>query len=86
MLDGEDQSLADGLLPRIDFVDAADGAGGDAGVGESLQPVWTNDQPPLFNKLDVNALLPAFIDGEHSMAWITDRFNGLPSTPNCDQV
>ena len=46
---------------------------------------WTNEAPPLFNKLDTNALLPAFVDGERSMAWITDRFNGVPTTSNCGQ-
>lgn len=46
---------------------------------------WTNEQPPLFNKLDVNSLLPAFVDGERTMSWITDRFNGLPTNSNCGQ-
>jgi hypothetical protein len=46
---------------------------------------WTNEQPPLFNKLDVNLYLPVYVDGERSMAWITDRFNGVPTTPNCGQ-
>ena len=45
--------------------------------------LWTNEQPPLFNKLDTNAMLTPFVDGERSMAWITDRFNGVPTTPNC---
>ena len=48
--------------------------------------LWTNEEPPLFNKVDVNALLPPFVDGERSMAWITDRFNGIPATPNCDSI
>lgn len=46
---------------------------------------WTNEQPPFLNKTDINSLLPAFVDGERSMAWITDRFNGVPTTPNCGQ-
>ena len=46
---------------------------------------WTNEQPPLFNKLDTNSLLAPFVDGERSMAWVTDRFNGVPTTPNCQQ-
>ncbi len=25
------------------------------------------------------------VDGERGMQWIADRFNGLPSTPNCGQ-
>jgi secretory lipase len=47
---------------------------------------WTNEQPPLFNKLDVNSMLPVFVDGERSMAWVTDRFNGIPTTPNCGDI
>jgi triacylglycerol lipase len=48
--------------------------------------VQTNEEPPFLNKLDVNALLPAFVDGERSMAWLADRFNGLLTTPNCEQL
>lgn len=48
--------------------------------------LWTNEQPPLFNKLDINTLLPPFVDGERSMAWIADRFNGAPTTPNCAEI
>ena len=48
--------------------------------------LWTNEQPPLFNKLDINTLLPPFVDGERSMAWIADRFNGVPTTPNCPDI
>ena len=44
---------------------------------------WTNEQPPLFNKLVINHALPMFVEGERSMQWIADRFNGLPTTPNC---
>lgn len=47
---------------------------------------WTNEQPPLFNKLDVNAMLPVFVDGERSMAWVTDRFNGVPTESNCGEL
>jgi hypothetical protein len=47
---------------------------------------WTNEQPPLFNKLDVNALLPAFVDGERSIGWVSDRFNGVPTTSNCAEI
>ncbi|OSC23696.1 triacylglycerol lipase [Mycobacterium vulneris] len=48
--------------------------------------LWTNEQPPFLNKLDVNALLGAFVDGERSMAWIADRFNGVPTIPNCGEI
>jgi triacylglycerol lipase len=46
---------------------------------------WTNEQPPLFNKLNVNALLSPLVDGERDIAWLTDRFNGVPTTPNCGE-
>ena len=46
---------------------------------------WTNEQPPLFNKLVVNHGLPMFVDGERAMQWIADRFNGVPTTPNCGE-
>ena len=36
-----------------------------------------------FNKLVINHTLPLFVDGERAIGWITDRFNGLPTTPNC---
>ena len=54
-------------------------------MGADVQ-FWTNEEPPLFNKLDINNLLPVYVDGERSMAWISDRFNGLPTTPNCDEL
>ena len=43
----------------------------------------TNEEPPLFNKAVVNHGLPMVVDGEAAMQWITDRFNGVPSAPNC---
>lgn len=46
---------------------------------------WTNEQPPLFNKLVVNHAMPYLVDGERAMQWVADRFNGLPTTPNCGQ-
>lgn len=48
--------------------------------------LWTNEQPPLFNKLNINSMLPVFVDGERSMAWITDRFNGLSTAPSCPEI
>lgn len=47
---------------------------------------WTNEQPPFLNKIAVNHALTYFVDGERGMQWITDRFNGLPTTPNCGQI
>lgn len=46
---------------------------------------WTNEQPPFLNKAVVNHALPMLVDGERAMQWIADRFNGLPTTPNCGQ-
>jgi hypothetical protein len=48
--------------------------------------LWTNEEPPFLNKTSMNHLLPYFVDGERGMQWIADRFNHLPTTPNCDQV
>jgi hypothetical protein len=47
---------------------------------------WTNEQPPFLNKLAINHVLPYFVDGERAMQWVADRFNGLPTTPNCDEA
>lgn len=47
---------------------------------------WTNEDPPFLNKLDINSMLPAFVDGERSMAWISDRFNGVPTASNCGDL
>ncbi len=47
---------------------------------------WTNEQPPFFNKLEINSFLSPYVDGERSMAWITDRFNGVPTASNCDEI
>jgi Secretory lipase len=46
---------------------------------------WTNEEPPFMNKLVVNHALPMLVDGERAMQWIADRFNGLPTTPNCGE-
>ena len=54
-------------------------------MGADVQ-FWTNEEPPLFNKLDINSLVPLYVDGERSMAWLADRFNGVPTTPNCDEL
>lgn len=48
--------------------------------------LWTNEQPPFLNKTDTNSLLTAFVDGERSIAWIADRFNGVPTSPTCRQL
>jgi hypothetical protein len=43
----------------------------------------TNEQPPFLNKMVINHALPMLVDGEAAMQWIADRFNGVPTTPNC---
>ncbi|WUI25249.1 lipase family protein [Mycobacterium sp. NBC_00419] len=43
----------------------------------------TNEEPPFLNKAVVNHALPMLVDGEAAMQWIADRFNGLPTAPNC---
>jgi hypothetical protein len=47
---------------------------------------WTNEQPPFLNKTDTNHILAYFVDGERGMQWIADRFNGLPTSPNCPEI
>ena len=46
---------------------------------------WTNEEPSFMNKLVVNHALPMLVDGERAMQWIADRFNGLPTAPNCGE-
>ena len=46
---------------------------------------FTNEEPPFLNKLIINHALPMLVDGERAMQWIADRFNGLPTTPNCGE-
>nr|WP_264043721.1 lipase family protein [Mycobacterium paraffinicum] len=49
--------------------------------------LWTNYQTPFFEKMAIfNHVLPWWVDGERSMAWIADRFNGQPTTPNCQEI
>lgn len=47
---------------------------------------WTNLQPPFLNKTGANTIMTYFVDGERGIKWITDRFNGLPTTPNCGNL
>ena len=46
---------------------------------------WTTEQPPFLNKTAFNHYLTYLVDGERGLQWIADRFNGLPTTPNCGQ-
>ncbi|WP_243747947.1 lipase family protein [Mycolicibacterium sp. CBMA 226] len=47
---------------------------------------WTNEQPPFLNKTATNSILTYFVDGERGMNWIADRFNGVPTGSNCQQL
>lgn len=47
---------------------------------------WTNDQPPFLNKTGTNSILALFVEGERGLHWIADRFNGLPTTSNCQNL
>jgi hypothetical protein len=74
-----DQGRNDPLVPW----DVAAQLGRDwCAQGADVQ-LWTNDAPPFMQKLGVNHVLVPFVDGERSVAWFTDRFNGVPTTPNC---
>jgi Secretory lipase len=46
---------------------------------------WTNEEPPFLNKAIINHALPMLVDGERAMQWVADRFNGVPTTPNCGE-
>jgi hypothetical protein len=48
--------------------------------------LWTDYLHPFQNKLGMLHILSYFVDGERSMQWVADRFNGLPTTPNCDSI
>lgn len=41
-----------------------------------------DEEPPVLNKAVVNYALPIFVAGEPAM-WIADRFDSVPTTPNC---
>jgi triacylglycerol lipase len=46
---------------------------------------WTNEEPPFLNKAIINHALPMLVDGERAMQWVADRFNGVPTIPNCGE-
>ena len=46
---------------------------------------WTNEQPPFLNKTVFNHGVTMFVEFERAIQWLTDRFNGLPTTPNCGE-
>jgi hypothetical protein len=47
---------------------------------------WTDYLHPFQNKMGTNHILSYFVDGERALQWVADRFNGLPTTPNCDLI
>lgn len=71
--------------PLAPYTSARDTAADWCKMGADVQ-LWTNEQPPFLNKMDINILLPQFVDGERSMAWVTDRFNGQPTSSNCAEL
>jgi triacylglycerol lipase len=48
--------------------------------------LWTNEEPPFLNKSGANSMMTYFVDGERGLQWIADRFNGLPTTSNCQAL
>lgn len=71
--------------PLAPYTAAHDSARDWCRLGADVE-LWTNDQPPLLNKMDINILLPQFVDGERSMAWVGDRFNGVSTNSNCSEI
>lgn len=45
----------------------------------------TNEMAPFLNKMATTSLLQPYVDGEPTMDWLTDRFNGVPTAPNCGE-
>jgi Secretory lipase len=66
-------------LASTDLANAWCGEGADVRLN-------TNEEAPFLNKVGINTLLPYFVDGERSMQWVADRFNGLPTSSNCGHV
>jgi triacylglycerol lipase len=77
-----DQNRFDGVVP---WVPAHQMALDWCAQGADVE-FFTNEQPPFLNKLAVNHGLAELVDGERGMQWIADRFNGLPTTPNCGEI
>ncbi|MDT5149144.1 MAG: hypothetical protein QOI01_877 [Mycobacterium sp.] len=77
-----DQNRFDGVVP---WVPAHQLALDWCAQGADVQ-FFTNEQPPFLNKLAVNHELAQLVDGERGLQWIADRFNGLPTTPNCVEI
>jgi hypothetical protein len=77
-----DQNRFDGVVPWVPAHQLAlDWCAQSADV-----QFFTNEQPPFLNKLAVNHGLDQLVDGERGLQWIADRFNGLPTTPNCGEI
>ncbi|MDT5152654.1 MAG: hypothetical protein QOI01_4387 [Mycobacterium sp.] len=77
-----DQNRFDGVVP---WVPAHQLALDWCAQGADVE-FFTNEQPPFLNKLAVNHGLAELVDGERGMQWIADRFNGLPTAPNCSEI
>jgi hypothetical protein len=46
---------------------------------------WTNEEPRSSTNSTSTTSSP-IVDGERAMGWVSDRFNGQPTTPNCQQI
>ena len=68
--------------PQFPWVGARQLAVDWCGQGADVE-FWTNEQPPFLNKTGANSMMTLFVEGERGINWITDRFDGLPTTPNC---
>jgi secretory lipase len=77
-----DQNRFDGVVP---WVPAHQLALDWCAQGADVQ-FFTNEEPPFLNKLAVNHGLTELVDGERGLQWVADRFNGLPTTPNCGEI
>lgn len=71
--------------PTLPWVGARQLAGDWCAQGADVQ-FWTNEQPPFLNKTATNSLLTYFVEGERGLQWVTDRFNGVPTSPNCHEL
>jgi triacylglycerol lipase len=71
--------------PQFPWVGARQTAGRWCDQGADVQ-LWTNEQPPFLNKAGTNSMMTYFVDGERGLQWISDRFNGAPTTPNCQAL
>lgn len=72
--------------PLVPYVPAAQLARDWCALGADAE-FFTNEQPPLFNKLIVNHAFPMIVDAHRALEWIEARLTGgPPTTPNCGRI